>query len=201
MAATSNVREDGSLLSRLDRALHRFETWIALLAGCVILFMLGFSFVNILSRGLFNDPLNVYFDIARQSVILIAFLGLAYCQRSGGHIRMDMVIGAIHGRARWIAEFLSAICIAGVVIFVGLGIMFDAFVDFREGVSTEDSRILLWPAKAIAVLMLWLMGIRVLIQIWSFAKAMITGGEPVGVPLIETAEEQAAAEAQSVQSA
>ena len=199
MAATANVREDASLLSRLDRRLHRLETGLALLAGIIILFMLGFSFVNILSRGLLNDPLNVYFDMARQSVILIAFLGLAYCQRNGGHIRMDMLIGAISGRLRWIAEFLSAVCIAGVVVFIGLGTMFDAFVDYREGVSSEDSRILLWPAKAVAVAMLWLMGLRVILQTWSFASAILNGREPVAVPLIESTEEQAAAEARTVQ--
>ena len=198
MAISSNVREDASLLSKIDQLLFRVETFIALLAGGIILFMLGFSFVNILSRGIFNEPLNLYFDLARQSVILIAFLGLSYCQRSGGHIRMDMVIGRVSGRVRWFAEFIGSILIVAVVLFVGLGLFFDALVDFREGVSTEDSRILLWPAKALAVVMLWLMGLRVFLQSLSFGGAIFTGAVPVAAPLIESAEEQAAAEARSL---
>ena len=199
MANAANVREDMSLTSRLDRNLHRLEMGIALIAGGIILLMLGFSFLNILSRGLFNDPLNVYFDVARQSVILIAFLGLSYCQRNGGHIRMEMVISAVQGRARWFAELLGSLAILAVVLFISLGMMFDALVDFREGVSTEDSRILKWPSKAIAVLMLWLMALRLAFQSWLFARATITNEEPIGVPLLETPEEQAAAEARSVQ--
>ena len=30
---------------------------------------------------------------------VFAFLGLAYCQREGGHIRMDIVVDASRGRA------------------------------------------------------------------------------------------------------
>ena len=43
MANAANVREDMSLTSRLDRSLHRLEMGIALIAGGIILLMLGFQ--------------------------------------------------------------------------------------------------------------------------------------------------------------
>ena len=36
-------------------------------------------------------------------------MGLAFTQRDGGHIRMDIVIGKLRGRALWFAELLTSV--------------------------------------------------------------------------------------------
>ena len=38
---------------------------------------------------------------------LIAFIGVSYVQREGGHIRMDILISRLKGRALWSAELLT----------------------------------------------------------------------------------------------
>ena len=96
--SASIVARDSSLLSRLDRAYFRAETWLTILSGIIILMAVLFSVINIVGRGVFNKPFNAYFDLMGQSVPLIAF-GIAYCQRLGGHIRMDLLVGALRGRA------------------------------------------------------------------------------------------------------
>jgi C4-dicarboxylate transporter DctQ subunit len=48
-------------------------------------------------------------------MILFAFFGLAYCQREGGHIRMDIVVMRLKGRLLWAFEFLSILFMLIVV--------------------------------------------------------------------------------------
>ena len=67
------VREDNSTLSKLDQWLHRLERWLNLAAGILVLFIVLFSVINIVGRGVFNRPFNAYFDLMGQSVPLIAF--------------------------------------------------------------------------------------------------------------------------------
>ena len=196
--SASQILEDGSRLSRLDRGLNRLEAGLTLFAGLLILATLVFSFINIVGRGVFNSPFNAYFDLVGQSVPLIAFLGLAYCQRVGGHIRMDLFLGRLRGRPLWFAEGLGTVLTLVVILLIGWGAYLAAERAFEKGDSTEDIRLVLWPLKTLIVAMLGLMALRLGLQAWGYFRLMIWGGTPVAVPLIETPAQQAASEAQAV---
>ena len=195
----SPILEDSSRLSSFDRLLHRLESLLTLIAGLIILATLFFSFINIVGRGFFNRPFNAYFDLVGQSVPLIAFLSLSYCQRLGGHIRMDLIMSKLQGRLLWLAEFLGTVVTLVIILLIGCGAYLAVERAFDKGDSTEDIRLILWPLKAIITLMLGLMAIRLVLQSWGYLRLILWGGTPIAVPLIRSPEEQAAVEAQSVQ--
>ncbi len=89
MATSSSVRIDDSALSRSDRALLRLEAALNLASGIIIFALVCLAVYNVLGRKLFNAPVPGYIDWTEQFMAAFAFLGLAYCQREGGHIRMD----------------------------------------------------------------------------------------------------------------
>ncbi len=195
----SELLVDGSRFSRLERGLAHFEASLTLIAGLLVLATLVFSFINIVGRGVFNSPFNAYFDLVGQSVPLIAFLGLAYCQRSGGHIRMDLVLGRMRGRPLWVLEWLGTVLTLVVIMLIGWGAFLSAERAFEKGDSTEDIRLILWPLKALIVALLGLMAARLALQTWGYARLIVWGGVPIGVPQIATVEQQALKEAQSGQ--
>ena len=88
MSAASSVRSDSSLLSRLDRFWFRIESVLNLLSGMVIFALVILACWNVFGRKLFNAPVPGYVDWTEQFMATFAFLGLAYCHREGGHIRM-----------------------------------------------------------------------------------------------------------------
>ena len=49
---------------------------------------------------------------------LIAFMGVAYVQRDGGHIRMDIVVGLLRGRALWLAELITTLAILLLMVLL-----------------------------------------------------------------------------------
>ena len=197
--SSGNVREDGSALSRADKALFRFEGWLNLAAGLVILIVMLLSVANILGRKLLNWPIPGFIDWMITAVPVMAFLGLAYCQRLGGHIRMDILIGKLRGRPLWIAEFASVLLMIVIAAALIYGSWDHAVRALMIGDSTGDIRLPTWPVKMVVPLALGLLVVRLILQAAAYWRAVRDNAtQPVAVPLIEDAATQAAHEAETV---
>ena len=109
MAGGASVLEDGSTLSRLDRKLYKVERVLALVSGLAVFSLMILAVVSVGGRNMFNAPLPGYVDWIEQVMPLIAFMGVSYTQRDGGHIRMDILVGKLRGRALWLAEFITTL--------------------------------------------------------------------------------------------
>jgi len=128
-----------------------------------------------------------------------AFLGLAYTQRDGGHIRMDMLVGHIHGRMLWVVEFITTLLMLGVTLVLIYGSYLHFLRAFQLGDSSLDIDLPTWPAKLVVPFALSILALRFVLQLWGYARAIKNNPDhPVAVPLIEDAATIAAAEAESV---
>ncbi len=202
MSSSSTVREDGSLLSRADQTFFKLESILNLAGGIVIFAVVLLAVANILGRKLFNIPVSGYIDWTEQSMAFFAFLGIAYCQRMGGHIRMDIFVGSLKGRALWFFELISAVLmfVMTVILMIGSYMHFDRA--WSNGDSSFDIELPTWPAKLIVPVAFAILSVRLLLQIWGYLRALKEGGEtPVAVPLIEDVATQAAHEAETVSGA
>lgn len=208
MSAPSSVRSDNTLLSRLDRALFRFESALNLLSGLVIFALVILAVANVLGRKFFLMPVPGYVDWTQQFMAAFAFLGLSYCQREGGHIRMDILVGQLRRRPLWLAEWLSTLfmLLLTTALIFGAWFHFDRSFDWSAPLWSRDSSIdialPLWPAKLIVPFAMTVLWIRLWLQLWGFGRALKDGGDtPVAVPLIEDAATQANKEAHTVEGA
>lgn len=199
MAATATVLEDGSLLSRLDRFFYKIESFLNLAGGLAIFSLVMLATINVLGRWLFSMPISGYVDWVEQAMAFIAFLGIAYTQRQGGHIRMDILIGQVHGRFLWFTELLTTT----VMLLVTLVLVYGSYLHFWRAYSIGDSSLDInlptWPAKLVVPVALSILALRFMVQLWGYFRAFRQGADlPVAVPLIESAAQVAAREAQSV---
>lgn len=199
MATISNIREDGTLLSRLDRGLSRVESALTLTGGLAILLAMLISVANILGRKIFNLPVPGYVAIMQQLVPIMAFFGIALMQRLGGHIRMDILVGRLRGRPLWLAEFfgvLTMIILAAALVY---GSWDHAARALTLGDTTDDLAIPTWPVKMVVPVMLSLLILRCILQLWGYGRAFVSDEtEPVAIPLIEDAATLAQKEAETV---
>lgn len=205
MAGGASVLEDGSVLSRLDRSLLKAETLLALLSGLAVFMLMVLAVYSVGGRNLFNSPMPGYVDWIEQLMPLIAFLGIAYTQRDGGHIRMDILIGRLNGRPLWAAELITAVVslLLLALLVWGSWAHFDRSFDMTKPMWSRDSSIdvgiPLWPTKLIVPLAFSVLCLRMLIQIWGYGRALVLGlSEPVAVPMVLSAAEQALDEAAHV---
>lgn len=205
---TSSVLADDSSLSRADRLWFRFESALNLISGIVIFALVILAVYNVLSRKFFNAPVPGYVDWTEQFMAAFAFLGIAYCQREGGHIRMDIVVGALRGRLLWLAELLSVIfmLLLTTALIYGTYFHFARSFDWEAPLWSRDSSIdiglPLWPSKLIVPFSLSVLWLRLVLQLWGYWRALRRDDtNPVAVPLVESAAEIANKEAHTVEGA
>lgn len=205
MAGAASVLSDDSRLSRIDRSLYRLERILALLSGLAVFGLMILAVVSVAGRNFFNQPLPGYVDWIEQAMPLIAFMGVAYTQRDGGHIRMDILVGALKGRWLYLAEIITtlAILILMVLLVWGTWAHFDRSFDWNAPMWSRDSSmdiaLPLWPAKLLAPMAFGVLCLRLTLQLWGFGRAFLRGeDQPVAVPLVIDAATQAALEAEHV---
>ena len=205
MAGTATVLTDDSRLGRLDRGLLRLERALALLSGLAVFSLMILAVVSVGGRNFFNSPLPGYVDWIEQAMPLIAFMGVSYTQRQGGHIRMDILVGQLRGRALWAAELVTTGLVLLLMLFLVWGSWqhFARSFDFAAPMWSRDSSmdigLPLWPAKLLVPIAFSVLCLRLGLQVWGYGRALATGARrPVAVPLIVDAATQADQEAERV---
>jgi TRAP-type C4-dicarboxylate transport system permease small subunit len=183
----------GGALALFDRAFARLENLFNGFAAASIFVLMVLATIQVVSRKLFNLPIPGYIDFAEQSIAIFAFMGAAYCQRLGGHVRMELFLDKMRrGRALWLAEGVTTL--AALFIIVVLTIY--SFSHFQRawtiGDSTIDINLPVWPSKLLVSLALGFLAVRLLIQLFGFLRLMIwPQATPVAVPLMASVAEQA----------
>ncbi len=199
MAGSAQIYEDESLYSRCDRLLFKVESVFNLIGGTIIFGLVLLAVVNILGRKFFNTPVNGYIDWTEQAMAFFVFFGIAYCQRLGGHIRMDIVIRFLEGRVLYLFEFVATLLMLGVTVVLTYG----SYLHFKRawdiGDSSFDIDLPTWPSKLVVPIMLGLLSLRFALHAWGYGQALIQNPErPVGIPMPEDPAEQAAHEADAL---
>jgi TRAP-type C4-dicarboxylate transport system permease small subunit len=202
MAGSAAVPEDSSLLSRLDRALLPVERFCALLSGLAIFSLMFLAAYSVTGRKFFGSPLLGYVDYIEAAMPIIAIMGISYVQRDGTHIRMDMLVGALHGRVLWFFELVSVLLILVLVVALTWGAWehFDRSFDCARPLCSRDSSIDIglptWPSKLVVPVAFAVLVLRLILQAVGYGRALVLGLEnPVAVPLNMSVADQARAEA------
>ena len=202
LSSSSAVLQDNSWLSRADRALLPLERIFALVSGLAVFSLMFLAAYSVTGRKFFNHPLSGYVDYIEAAMPVIAFMGVSYVQRFGGHIRMDMIIGKMRGRLLWAMELFTIILMLLVIaaLIWGSWAHFDRSFDLTKPMWSRDSSIdigiPMWPSKLLIPVAFGLLSVRLSLQAIGYARALVLGLEhPVAVPLILSIEEQAMVEA------
>ena len=118
---------------------------------------------------------------------------------------MDLFVARLSGRALWAFEFIttSIVLILMILLVWGSWSHFDRAFDWNAPLFSRDSTIdiglPIWPAKILVPIGFSVLCVRLLLQSYGYARAMILGlANPVGVPLVQDAAAQAAAEADNL---
>jgi len=205
MAMRAAVLSDDTLLSRLDLGLNKLERVFGLVSGLAVFALMFLAVYSVGGRNIFNAPVRGYVDWIEVTMPLIAIMGVSYTQRDGGHIRMDILVGRLKGRMLWMAEFVTTALVLLLIILLiwGSWAHFQRSFDWASPLWSRDSSIdialPLWPVKLLVPVAFGLTALRVLLQLWGYGRAFVSGTErPIAVPLVLSVAEQAAEEARHV---
>ena len=172
-------------LYSLDRFAQPIEDAANMIAAIAIFLLMVLGCSQILLRTAFNTPIAGYIDMVELSMAGMAFLGAAYCQRLGSHIRMEILIGYLKGRWIWAFEIigtLAAMFIIGVLIWYS----WDHFLrSFQLGDTTIDAEFPVWPSKLLVPIAFILWFVRLTIQLLGSIRLFKNPElEPIGIAAI-----------------
>ncbi|MBE7636486.1 TRAP transporter small permease subunit [Sneathiella sp. P13V-1] len=179
-------------LAVFDHWYSKIENFLNGISAFAIFAVMFLGVAQVFGRKLLNMPVPGYIDFIEQSMVVFAFFGIAYCQRLGGHVRMDLFMAKFNGRTLYFFEAIATL----IGLFVITVLIDKSWLHFLRawefGDSTIDIQLPIWPAKLIIPAAFCVLWIRFAIQVAGFTRLFIFPGAPVvAVPVIEDVEEQA----------
>ncbi|MDX5360022.1 MAG: TRAP transporter small permease [Alphaproteobacteria bacterium] len=171
-------------LQALHEGLLRLEIGGALVSGAFVLVIMLAGCAEIVGRGLFNAPIHGYLDIIEQTMVAVALFGVSYCQATLGNVRMTLLIGAMSGRPRWVAEAVSLL----VCLFVALILMQGSWNHFLRawqiGGSTAEIDIPTWISTLLVPVSFAVLSARLVLQILDAVRVAVNPDtDPLVIPV------------------
>ena len=199
------IIEDSSLLSRLDIILLKLERFCALISGLTIFSLMFLAVYSVSGRKFFNAPLAGYVDYIEAALPVIAIMGVSYVQRDGSHIRMDIFVSLLKGRALWLFELISILLILLLILYLtwGAWLHFDRSFDCSRPLCSRDSSIDIglptWPSKLVVPFAFTVLSFRLILQAVGYSRALIFDlKKPPAVPLPISSSDQAKIETEAI---
>ena len=198
MNAGEDIRDGlGRAIGRADRALGVVENGLNLCAGLLIFALMLLGVVQIILRAAFRAPIFGYIDVVETAMVGFAVLSIAFVQRVGGHVRMELVVARLTGRWRWGVEAFGT----GLAAFIVAVLIPYAYQHFQRafefGDSTIDIELATWPAKLVVPAALAVLLARLIVQLAAYLRLAVNPDlMPVAAPSVKGAEERAAEEIQ-----
>ncbi|SLN11421.1 TRAP transporter small permease subunit [Oceanibacterium hippocampi] len=188
----SSSSHDGAQLLFFDALLFRVEKSFTFIAAFGIFFLMLLGVTQVVGRKLFDIPVYGYIDLVEQSTALFAFLGVAYCQRFGTHVRMELVVSHLSGRTLWVVEAI-AIVFSIVIVSIFIPHSFDHFLRAWEyGDTTIDAEFPVWPSKLLVPIAFSVLWLRLVLQLAGFIRLSIRpDATPVAVTTVHDIETKA----------
>jgi len=189
---TNGLSSGDLVLSKADEYLFKIEGFFNFVAGLVIFLTMMLGVVQVVGRSFFNQPVPAYVDIIEIGMACFAFLGISYCQKLGGHVRMEIVMKQFEGRSLWIAEVIGTLVTMWIITIL-LIYGYEHFLRaFEIGDSTIDGDYPLWPSKLIIPVAFGLLMCRLTVNLVGFLRLVRRpDAEPIGIPVMETVDDQA----------
>jgi len=190
MADGEGADAQSVLLRKADKVLSHTEDGLNLIAALAVFFLMFVGVAQIVGRTIFDFAIYGYIDWIEQASSLFAFLGIAYAQRLGSHIGMDLTM-SWQPASRWKIE-LFGVLMAIVIISVLVYASFTNFLRaYQIGDSSMDIQLPTWPAKFMVPLALSVLWLRLVLQICGYLRMIAhPDAEPIAVPKLITIETQ-----------
>jgi TRAP-type C4-dicarboxylate transport system permease small subunit len=166
------------LFRRVEGVLSKIEDYLNLASVFIIMFLMFFATTEIVGRYIFNSPVPGHVEIVELIMVGIVFFGIAYTQRVGGHVRMELfVTKVLKGRSYHIAEVITNILSLFVYLFILVYTFKATLFAYQIGDNTSYLYWPTWPSKLAVPIGCLFLCIRFSVEIIQHTAQVIVGGE------------------------
>jgi tripartite ATP-independent transporter DctM subunit len=134
--------------SALDRT-SRFMSIANYAAAAVLLLIIVLTFVDVLLRYFFNKPIAGSVELVQFGMIILVFLGGAYCQLTKAHVGVDLVVTALSKKGQVVLNSITYFLYLGILVLIVIHTTLDSFWIAQEGQLTRTLLLPIAPVKFI----------------------------------------------------
>jgi len=140
-------------MEKVWRIIDRISYASGYLAGWVLISIVALTMAEVVTRYILNHPLILCDEFGGYSLFAITFLGLAYCGKEKGHIRITFLVGRLPTR---VASKLRLITLSLALLYIGAAskISWDFLIDsFRRNICSNSWLMtpLKWPQMVLPI--------------------------------------------------
>lgn len=167
-AGETAVSERSSRFDYADRGFSVVERWLSYLGITFLIGLMAMVVLEVVARYVFGNPIVGYIDIMEMMMVLLVFLTLAYCQREGGHIRLELFMTRVlkEGRRYHVAEFFHLLLsLAGFAVIAFFSVN-SALHAYTIGDVSPVIYWPTWPARMLAAIGAIFLCVRFILQMF-----------------------------------
>lgn len=138
-------------LPPLQRAAKTAATLFAYCAGAVLVALMAGTVADVLGRYLFNSPLLGVFDLTHFAVVIVVYLGMAYCTYHASHATIELLYNRLSAPLARFMDRLINIAAAVIMAILAWRAGVDGIQVKQFGQASQLLQIPLWPAYWVVV--------------------------------------------------
>jgi len=182
------VSERSSPLDYTDRGFSAVERWLSYFGMVCLIGLMGMVVVEVVVRyashllikggmdiGL--RPIHGYIDIMMMMMVALVFLTLAYCQREGGHIRMEIFMTRVlkGGRRYHLTEFFHLLISLVAFAMIAFFSVKEVFHAYNIGDVSLTVYLPTWPARMLMAIGSIFLCLRFILQMFQSLSKVVVG--------------------------
>ncbi len=104
------------LMTKSTTVFDRSITFLAILAGILIIFIVLIVIAEVVTRTFLGYSLRGALQVAEICLLYITFLGAAWVLKRDGHVKMDLVLNLFKPKTQFLVNFITSFL--GVLIWL-----------------------------------------------------------------------------------
>ena len=140
-------------MEKVGQIIDKISYVMGYFAGLILLGIIGLTMMEVVSRYILNHPLILCDEFGGYSLLAITFLGLAYCGKEKGHIRITFLVERMKaqtaGRIR-----LASLILVFAYIAIGSKVSWDFLIgSFQRNMRANSWLMtpLKWPQMVLPI--------------------------------------------------
>jgi TRAP-type C4-dicarboxylate transport system permease small subunit len=136
-----------------DHITEKLGHFAAIIAGGILVSMVGFILFEIILRNAFSASTYVLDEFVGYGVAIMTFLSFSIALRHGTFIRVNLLIGNMSPRIRGWSEIVFCLLGTGMFGFIGLFLARTVYRNFTRGVTSNSiAEVPLWMPQILMLL-------------------------------------------------
>ncbi len=127
------------------RVIEIVSETMGVVAVVVLAFMMMLTVTDVCLRYFFDRPIMASSEITEYMMVIVGFLGMAWCALKGMHIKVDLIVGRWSEKTQVIMNIINAVLVIGVCALIASQSFFEGFAARDMGKASEITDIVVYP--------------------------------------------------------